>query len=386
MLNLEESKIDDQGGEWLFHLGDNNPCLESLNITSTDLDELNICEALLSLVQKCPALSSLKMGEIELETLKEIMKYMSMRLEAFGAGCYTLQEEDRLVTAFIPWVTKLKILDLKYTSLSAEGHCQILTYCFCLEELEVSNVLGDKGLEVVGKTSKRLKRLRVDDHEDGSGTITHRGLTAIAEGCQELKFLVMYLSDVTNASLADVGRCLTKLTDFRIVLLQTSPLVKDLPLDAGVQSVLQGCPKLTRFSVYLRIDGLTDRGVSYIGTHGGKLKWVLLGCCGDIGFGLLNLAQGCQKIERLELRDCPIEDAQLANVFLSMRSLKYFWVEGFGATEDVGQYLAATVPYLHVEIMPHRKQLLAYYSLTSPRTDNPPTVQVLTHDFWQGQQ
>jgi len=250
----------------------------------------------------------------------------------------------------------------------------------------VSNVLGDKGLEVVGKTSKRLKRLRVDDHEDGSGTITHRGLTAIAEGCQELKFLVMYLSDVTNASLADVGRCLTKLTDFRIVLLQTSPLVKDLPLDAGVQSVLQGCPKLTRFSVYLRIDGLTDRGVSYIGTHGGKLKWVLLGCCGDIGFGLLNLAQGCQKIERLELRDCPIEDAQLANVFLSMRSLKYFWVEGFGATEDVGQYLAATVPYLHVEIMPHRKQLLAYYSLTSPRTDNPPTVQVLTHDFWQGQQ
>lgn len=128
--------MDDQRGEWLFHLGDNNPRLESLNITSTDLDELNIREGLLSLVQKCPALSSLKMGEIELDTLKEIMKYMSMRLEAFGAGCYTLQEEDRLVTAFIPWVTKLKILDLKYTSLSAEGHCQILTYCFCLEELE----------------------------------------------------------------------------------------------------------------------------------------------------------------------------------------------------------------------------------------------------------
>lgn len=136
MLSLEESKIDDQRGGWLFDLGDNNPCLESLNITSTDLDELNIREALLSLVQKCPALSSLKMGEIELETLKEIMKYMSMRLEAFGAGCYTLQEEDTLVTAFTPWVTKLKILDLKYTSLSAEGHCQILTYCFCLEELE----------------------------------------------------------------------------------------------------------------------------------------------------------------------------------------------------------------------------------------------------------
>jgi len=241
-------------------------------------------------------------------------------------------------------------------------------------------VLEDEGLEVVGKTSKRLKRIRVDGQE-GLGTVTHRGLTAIAEGCHELQFLVMYLSDVTNASLAAVGRCLTNLTDFRIVLLQTSLLVRDLPLDMGVQSLLQGCPKLTRFSVYLRSKCLTDTGVSFIGELGRNLKWVLLGCCGDSGIGISNLAHGCQKIERLELRNCPVGEVETAVAVLSMQSLKYFWVQGFGATEAVGQCLAAKKPYMHVELMPSTKQLLAYYSLTSPRTDGPPTVQVLNQEM-----
>ncbi len=49
-------------------------------------------------------------------------------------------------------------------------------------------MLEDGGLEVVGKTSKRLKRIRVDGQE-GLGTVTHRGLTAIAEGCHELQLL-----------------------------------------------------------------------------------------------------------------------------------------------------------------------------------------------------
>lgn len=32
----------------------------------------------------------------------------------------------------------------------------------------------------------------------------------------------------------------------------------------------------------------------------------------------------------------------------------------------------------HVEWMPSEKQLLAYYSLASPRTDTPPTVEILS--------
>lgn len=237
--------------------------------------------------------------------------------------------------------------------------------------------IGDEGLEVVGKTCKYLRRIRIDD-QDSPGFITHRGLTAVAEGCRELQFLVMYMRDVTNSSLAAVGRCSTNLTDFRIVLLKTLEHPEDLPLDEGVGSLLQGCPKLTRFSVYLRPGGLSDRGLAYIGKFGGRLKWILLGCSGESDQGLLDLAYGCQNLKRLELRGCPFSDAALAQGMMAMWRMKYLWVQGIGATEMLGKYLVGRHPCLHVEWMPSEKQLLAYYSLASPRTDTPPTVEILS--------
>lgn len=238
-------------------------------------------------------------------------------------------------------------------------------------------MLGDKGLEVVGRTCRNLRRIRVDD-QDSPGSITHKGLTAIAEGCRELQFLVMYLEDITNKSLADVGRYSTNLTDFRIVFLESLEHPQDLPLDEGVRCLLQGCPKLTRFSVYLRPGGLTDTGLTYIGEFGGRLKWILLGCSGDSDQGFAALAFGCQNLKRLELRGCPFSDIALATAMLNMRSLKYLWVQGIGATEVLGQVLVTAAPFIRVEWMPTTKQLLAYYSLTSPRTDTPSTVEVLS--------
>lgn len=238
-------------------------------------------------------------------------------------------------------------------------------------------MLGDQGLEVVGRTCRNLRRIRVDD-QDSPGSITHKGLTAIAEGCRELQFLVMYLEDITNNSLADVGRYSINLTDFRIVFLKSLKHPQDLPLDEGVRCLLQGCPKLTRFSVYLRPGGLTDTGLSYIGEFGGRLKWILLGCSGDSDQGFANLAYGCQNLKRLELRGCPFSDYALATAMLNMRSLKYLWVQGIGATEVLGQVLVTADSFIRVEWMPTTKQLLAYYSLTSPRTDTPSTVEVLS--------
>lgn len=187
----------------------------------------------------------------------------------------------------------------------------------------------------------------------------------------------MYMRDVTNASLAAVGCCSTNLTDFRIVLLNTLEHPEDLPLDEGVGSLLQGCSKLTRFSVYLRPGGLSDRGLSYIGKLGGRLKWILLGCSGDSDQGLLDLAYGCQNLKRFELRGCPFSDYALAQAMTVMKRMKYLWVQGLGATEILGKYLVGVDPCLHVEWIPSEKQILAYYSLASPRTDTPPTVEIL---------
>lgn len=380
-LYLEESDIEDEGHEWLLDLGRNVPGLERLNLASTGIEEGDVNDVLVVLMQNCKSLNSLKVGEMTLENFKEIMKYSTTPLLELGNGCYSMRngvrEELTFDAAFIPWVSRLKVLDLKFMNLNAAGHCQLLACCPLLEELEARIEILDEGLEVVGKTCKYLKRIRIDD-QDSPGFITHRGLTAIAKGCRELEFLVMYMRDVTNSSLEAVGRYSENLNDFRIVLLKTLAHPEDLPLDKGVCSLLQGCPKLTRFSVYLRPGGLSDIGLSYIGKYGGRLKWILLGCSGESDQGLLDLAYGCQNLRRLELRGCPFSDAALAQGMMNMAKMKYLWVQGIGATEMLGRYLVGSHPCLHVEWMPSEQQLLAYYSLASHRTDTPPTVEILS--------
>lgn len=89
--------------------------------------------------------------------------------------------------------------------------------------MQVRSLVGDRGMHVIGKTCKRLKRIRVDQDsqdQESSVYITHTGMIEICEGCKELQFLVLYLSNINNEALTAVGRCLPKLTDFRIVLLE----------------------------------------------------------------------------------------------------------------------------------------------------------------------
>lgn len=131
----------DKGHEWLLDLGRNIPGLESLNLASTGIEEGDVNDALVFLVQRCKGLNSLKVGEMELEKFKEIMKYSTTTLLELGTGCYSMRngarEELTFDAAFIPWVSRLKVLDLKFMNLNAEGHCQLLACCPLLEELEV---------------------------------------------------------------------------------------------------------------------------------------------------------------------------------------------------------------------------------------------------------
>lgn len=94
-------------------------------------------DALLFLVRNCKSLYSLKVGEIESQKFKEIMKNCATPLTELGTGWYSTREAFTLATSFLPWVSKLKVLDLKFMSLNAEGHSQLLACCPALEELEV---------------------------------------------------------------------------------------------------------------------------------------------------------------------------------------------------------------------------------------------------------
>lgn len=154
---LEESPIEDRRGEWLHELATNNNVLEVLNFFLTMLDNINM-EDLNTIAKKCKSLRSLKINEYcDLSELSTIFANASA-LEEFGGGIFT--EENMTLKyqklKFSPKVTSLsglndmgeshitlllphviRKLDLKYTRLSAEGHCQLLQPCINLEHLEV---------------------------------------------------------------------------------------------------------------------------------------------------------------------------------------------------------------------------------------------------------
>lgn len=234
-------------------------------------------------------------------------------------------------------------------------------------------------MEVLGKTCKNLRRLRVE-HDD-AGTITQRGVVAVAQGCGQLQQIVVYVSDITNAALAMVGHGCQHLTDFRLVLEPTAKSVVDLPLDDGIKLLLKGCRNLSKMAVYLRHGGLTDRGMGYIGEYGHNLKWLLLGCTGETDIGLANLAYKAHRLQRLEIRDCPFGEAGLAAAVVGMSSLKFLWVQGYRAVEAGQHLMALSRPYLNLETsLPSATQpgqLIAYYATVGPRSDYPTDVRVL---------
>ncbi|PSS34493.1 Coronatine-insensitive protein [Actinidia chinensis var. chinensis] len=257
------------------------------------------------------------------------------------------------------------------------------------------NVIGNRGLEVLARCCKSLRRLRIErgadepGMEDERGLVSHSGLMALAQGCLELQYLAVYVSDITNASLEYFGRYSKNLCDFRLVLLEREG-VSDLPLDDGVRTLLQGCNKLRRFALYLRPGGLTDVGLGYIGKYSPNVKWMLLGSLGESDAGLLEFSKGCPSLQKLEIRCCCFSEQALAISVLQLRSLRYLWVQGYKASKTP-DLLAMARPFWNIELIPERQVLvadphgaavsvedpahiLAYYSLAGPRTDFPDTV------------
>nr|WKY18099.1 coronatine-insensitive protein 1 [Lilium hybrid division VII] len=419
-LFLEESTIDENDTEWLHELAIHNSVLESLNFFSTNLGVS--WKDLELIAQNCRSLVSVKISDCDVSYLVGFFK-SATALEEFGGGSFSDEVEvskyervhfspslSRLSLSFMgtkemhvvfPFATALKKLDLLFTFLSTEDHCQLIQHCPNLEVLEARDVIGDRGLEVVARTCRRLRSLRIergdDDNglEDEQGVVTQRGMSALAQGCPELEFLAIYVTDITNAALVSVATCCRNLRDFRLVLLDREESIPDLPLDNGVRALLIACPKITRLAIYLRPGGLSDVGLGYIGQFSVNVRWMLLGWVGESDLGLLQFSTGCPSLEKLELRGCCFTESALASAVLQLSSLKYLWVEGYNAS-ITGVNLGAMVrPFWNIEIIPprqeittvnefeggqiqasvtHPAQILAYYSLAGQRTDFPASV------------
>lgn len=262
---------------------------------------------------------------------------------------------------------------------------------------QTRNVIGDRGLEVVGLHCKVLKRLRIErgadeqEMEDEEGIVSQRGLIALAQGCLQLEYLAVYVSDLTNEALEIIGTYSKNLHNFRLVLLDREERITDLPVDNGVRALLRGCTKLRRFALYLRPGGLTDVGLGYIGQYSPNIRWMLLGYVGESDDGLELFSRGCPSLKKLEMRGCCFSERALAKAVLKLTALRYLWVQGYRTSGDGQDLLTMVRPFWNIELIPARRvvvsdangaavmdehpaHVLAYYSLAGQRTDFPETV------------
>ncbi|TVU36461.1 hypothetical protein EJB05_18396 [Eragrostis curvula] len=401
-LFLEECDIADNGSEWLHELAVRNSVLVTLNFYMT---ELKVEPADLELLAKnCKSLISLKISECDLSDLIGFFQ-TSKALEEFAGGSFnevgecTKYEKVKFpprlcllgltfmgtngMSVIFPFSATLKKLDLQYTFLTTEDHCQLIAKCPNLVVLEVRNVIGDRGLEVVGDTCKKLRRLRIERGDDDPGQeeqggVSQLGLTAVAVGCRELEYIAAYVSDITNGALESIGTFCKNLYDFRVVLLDREREITDLPLDNGVRALLRNCTKLRRFALYLRPGGLSDVGLGYIGQYSGNIQYMLLGNVGESDHGLIHFAMGCTNLRKLELRSCCFSERALALAVLQMPSLRYIWVQGYRASQTGRDLLLMARLFWNIEFVPHgvpsvdsQAQVLAYYSLAGRRSDCP---------------
>lgn len=415
-LLLEESSIYEKDGDWLHEIAVNNTVLETLNFYMTDLNKVRF-EDLELIAKNCRSLVSVKISDCEILDLFGFFN-AAAALEEFCGGSFndvpdkysavtfprklcrlglTYMGKNEMPIVF-PFASLLKKLDLLYALLDTEDHCLLIQKCCNLEVLETRNVIGDRGLEVLASSCKRLKRLRIErgadeqGMEDEEGVVSQRGLIALAQGCLELEYMAVYVSDITNAALEHIGARLRNLTDFRLVLLDREERITDLPLDNGVRSLLRQCEKIRRFALYLRSGGLTDVGLGYIGQYSQNVRWMLLGYVGESDEGLLAFSKGCPSLQKLEMRGCCFTESALASAVMQLTSLRYLWVQGYRASSIPGSGLLAMArPFWNIELIPPRKvvmvnqvgenvvveqpaHILAYYSLAGPRTDCPDTV------------
>ncbi|CAO2825620.1 unnamed protein product [Amaranthus hypochondriacus] len=416
-LFLEDSSITDNSGEWFQQLAQHNKVLETLNFYMTFIEQIRV-EDLELLARNCP-LVSVKIGDTDLVNLGKFFR-LTTRLQEFSGGSYNEDLDQYCGIVFPPQLTSLGPmyltdshlpvlfpvanlllrLDLVYASLNCVGHCELIRRCKNLEVLETTNIIGDQGLEVVSSTCKKLKRLRIERGADelalgvDPGVVTQTGLIAVAQGCPDLEYLAVYVTDITNEALEYVGANLKNLNDFRLVLLDREEQITDLPLDNGVRALLQGCQKMQRFALYVRQGGLTNIGLKYIGQYSRNVRWMLLGFVGETDEGLEELSKGCPNLEKLEMRACCFSESALANAAKKLTSLRYMWVQGYRASQ-IADILQMARPYWNIEVIPgdqydynenndgqpiridHPSHIVAYYSLAGQRTDNPPSVYTL---------
>ncbi|PWA98437.1 hypothetical protein CTI12_AA019520 [Artemisia annua] len=337
-LCLENNKVDgDANGEWLRELALRNMVIETFHF-GYRFDRYDVKDVTL-LAKKCSnSLVSLNISPKPLSHIGDAFSH-AIKLEDFDGATFDQNGDyssfkfppsirglgivDLPVTSFsflLPYVNQLRELDLTCINVDECCQCFLIDKCPNLEVLRTDDVCGDMGLRVIGQVCKKLRKLT------HYGRVTHMGLIALVQGCNNLEYLDVTLSDISNEAIECIGTHLKNLHYFRMNFPKKDD-INDLPLDNGIRAMLKGCIKLKRLHISLCDGGLTDVGLGYIGKYGHNLRYLFLSRTGESDAGLLELSKGCPKLRKLNLEKCPFSEQAIATFVFNIHSLRYIWFE-----------------------------------------------------------
>lgn len=253
--------------------------------------------------------------------------------------------------------------------------------------MQVLDTVEDKGLEAVGQNCSLLEELRVFpahpfDQEIDHG-VTESGFLAVSHGCRKLHYVLYFCHQMTNAAVATIVRNCPDFTHFRLCIMNPGQrdYLTNEPMDEAFGAVVKNCPKLQR----LAVSGLlTDVTFEYIGMYAKNLETLSVAFAGSSDWGMQCVLEGCPRLRKLKIRDCPFGDKALLSGLEKYESMRSLWLSACKVTMNGCRLLARKMPRLNVEVMNdeesddgHDYKVYVYRSVAGPRRDAPAFVLTL---------
>lgn len=421
-LNLIEDYLEDDEDEvvdWISKFPETTTTLESLVFDCVGCPfDINAFERL---VARSPSLKRLRVNHhVTLEQLHRLM-VLAPQITNLGTGAFRSEAgsevsdpsfnllsafassksinslsgfreiEPEHLPAIYPVCANLTSLNFSYANLTADQLNPVIRQCTNLQTFWALDTIGDEGLKAVAETCHDLRDLRVfplDATEDSESSVSDIGLQFISEGCPKLQKILFFCQRMTNAAVIAMSNNCPDLLVFRLCIMgiHKPDWITGEPMDEGFGAIVMNCKKLTRLSV----SGLlTDKAFEYIGRYGKLIRTMSVAFAGDSDLGLRYVLEGCMKLQKLEIRDCPFGDSALISGLPLYYNMRFLWMSSCNLSVKACREVAQSKPNLVVEVIRDAdmedegeeemvvERLYMYRSLSGPRSDAPPFVKIL---------
>lgn len=279
----------------------------------------------------------------------------------------SLNVSDRGLALLASKCTNITSLNIAMTIISDIGVVEVANHCANLQELTLSGcpLISDKSLEAIGKCSKQLRCLVVNEALTGPAEVTDRGIIAIANGCSNLDSLAvcrcMQVSDISIEITAKKCQQLQKL-----YISNCNHIT-----DRSILALIQHSIKL-KILVAQECLGITDASISVLLQKSSNLQVLDLGGCDNIksltptGCRIANELNRESSLSVLDISLCDeITDDSLKMIADMCPRLDNFFLHGCDQITDKGlKYLIKSCPLLQ------NLEISIFLSQTSKITDD----------------